>query len=120
LWGFIAHISKLAAILRKLKINMKIYSDQDLMKIAIEEHLKCTDFPRVGAVIAKTGIILSTGFRGEEKGTHAERVAIKKLTSEELEGSTLYTTLEPCIQVLENQQIESCADLIVKSGITKF
>lgn len=87
------------------------------MKIAIEEHLKCTEFPRVGAVIEKDGIILSTGFRGESGNKHAERVAIEKLNSEQLENTTLYTTLEPCISVQEDQKIESCADLIVRSGI---
>lgn len=89
------------------------------MKIAIEEHLKCTEFPRVGAVIAKSGIILSTGYRGEREGIHAERAAIEKLTHEELQDATLYTTLEPCISVQENQSVDSCTDLIIKSGITE-
>ena len=31
------------------------YSSTDLMKIAIEEHLKCNEYPRVGAVVAKDG-----------------------------------------------------------------
>jgi pyrimidine deaminase RibD-like protein len=97
----------------------KKYSQKDLMKIAIEEHLKCTEFPRVGAVIAKNGVVLSTGFRGERVGVHAERVAIEKLTSEQLENSTLFTTLEPCVKLQEGQTIESCTDLIIKSGITE-
>lgn len=95
----------------------KRYSRKDLMKIAIEEHLKCTEFPRVGAVIAKEGLILATGFRGESGKKHAERVAIEKLNPEQLENSTLYTTLEPCVSVQEDQKIESCADLIIRSGI---
>lgn len=89
------------------------------MKIAIEEHLKCTEFPRVGAVVAKSGIILSTGYRGERPGIHAERVAIEKLNSEELKDATLFTTLEPCISVQENQSVESCTDLIIRSGLTE-
>lgn len=97
----------------------KSYSRKDLMKIAIEEHLKCTEFPRVGAVIAKDGEVLSTGFRGEKKSIHAERVAIEKLQPEQLKSSTLFTTLEPCISVHENQDVESCADLIIKSGISE-
>lgn len=95
----------------------KRYSRKDLMKIAIEEHLRCREFPRVGAVLSKEGLILATGFRGESGKKHAERVAIEKLTSEELENSTLYTTLEPCVSVQENQKVESCADLIIRSGI---
>ena len=96
---------------------MKQYSRNDLMKIAIEEHLKCTQFPRVGAVIAKDGFILSTGFRGERDGIHAERVAIEKLNPEELQDSIIYTTLEPCVKIQDEQSTECCADLIVKSGI---
>jgi diaminohydroxyphosphoribosylaminopyrimidine deaminase/5-amino-6-(5-phosphoribosylamino)uracil reductase len=96
---------------------MAKYSRNDLMKIAIEEHLKCTEYPRVGAVIAKEGIILSTGYRGEINTFHAERIAIEKLTTEQLQNSTIYTTLEPCINMQENQVTECCANLIVQSGI---
>ncbi len=87
------------------------------MKVAIKEHLKCTEYPRVGAVISKEGVILSTGFRGEKSGIHAERIAIEKLSSEELNDSILFTTLEPCIRVHNAQSIESCSELIIKSGI---
>ena len=93
------------------------FSTSDLMKIAIEEHLKCSEYPRVGAVVAKGGKVLSTGHRGEIKKTHAERVAIEKLTREELVDSTIYTTLEPCVDLHDDQRVESCVDLIVSSGI---
>ena len=72
---------------------VKGYSNQDLMKIAIEEHLKCVEYPRVGVVVAKDGKILSTGFRGEVTKTHAERVALEKLEMSDRLGSTVYTTL---------------------------
>jgi diaminohydroxyphosphoribosylaminopyrimidine deaminase/5-amino-6-(5-phosphoribosylamino)uracil reductase len=58
------------------------------MKIAIEEHLKCSEFPQVGAVIVKDGMLLSTGHRGERQGIHAEKIAIEKLVTEELQDST--------------------------------
>ncbi|WP_199322191.1 deaminase [Leptolyngbya sp. FACHB-321] len=87
------------------------------MKIAIEEHLKCTEYPRVGAVIVKDGKVLSTGHRGEVKRRHAERVAIEKLRREDLIDSTLYTTLEPCVGLHNDQVVESCAELIISSGI---
>ena len=49
------------------------YSSCDLMKIAIEEHLKCSEYPRVGSVISKNGNVLSTGHRGETaNGTQNE------------------------------------------------
>jgi diaminohydroxyphosphoribosylaminopyrimidine deaminase/5-amino-6-(5-phosphoribosylamino)uracil reductase len=95
------------------------YSSSDLMKIAIEEHLKCPEYPRVGAVITKSGNVLSTGHRGEIKRRHAERVAIEKLTRDDLVGATLYTTLEPCVELHGDQDVNSCAELIVASGITQ-
>jgi diaminohydroxyphosphoribosylaminopyrimidine deaminase / 5-amino-6-(5-phosphoribosylamino)uracil reductase len=97
--------------------NDMTYSSTDLMKIAIEEHLKCSEYPRVGAVVAKGGKILSTGHRGEISKTHAERVAIEKLAREELIDSSLYTTLEPCVGLHSDQVVDSCVDLIVSSGI---
>jgi len=51
---------------------MTKFSRKNLMKIAIEEQLKCSEFPRVGAAIAKDGVLLATGYKGERKGVHAE------------------------------------------------
>ena len=96
---------------------MGVYSRNDFMKLAIEKHLKCSEFPQVGVAIAKDGILLSTGYRGERKGIHAERVAIEKLPEADLKGATIYTTLEPCVTIQQKQLTESCADLIIKSGI---
>lgn len=90
-----------------------------MMKIAIEEHLQCSEYPRVGAVVAKNGKVLATGRRGEIPGRHAERVAIEKLSRVDLVGSTVYTTLEPCVDIHSDQALESCADLIVKSGVAE-
>jgi diaminohydroxyphosphoribosylaminopyrimidine deaminase/5-amino-6-(5-phosphoribosylamino)uracil reductase len=87
------------------------------MKIAVEEHLKCTEYPKVGVVVAKDGEILSTGFRGEVPGRHAERVALEKLATPDRIGSTVFTTLEPCVALQASQATESCADLIIASGI---
>ncbi|PME61956.1 CMP deaminase [Vibrio lentus] len=96
----------------------KNYSRSDLMKIAIEEHLKCTEFPRVGVVIAKSGEVLATGYRGETKNVHAERIAIRKLTAEQVKGATVYTTLEPCVELHKEQEISSCAQLLIDSGVS--
>ena len=87
--------------------------------MAIEEHLQCSEYPRVGAVVAKNGEVLATGRRGEIPGWHAERVAIEKLSRDDLVGSTVYTTLEPCVGIHSDQDLESCADLIVKSGVAE-
>ena len=87
------------------------------MKIAVEEHLKCTEYPKVGVVVARDGLILSTGFRGEVAKKHAERAALEKLAMPDRIGSTLFTTLEPCVALQANQATESCADLIIASGV---
>ncbi|WP_350326867.1 cytidine deaminase [Pectobacterium aroidearum] len=97
----------------------KSYSRTDLMKLAIEEHLKCTEFPRVGVVIAKSGELLATGFRGEERNVHAERIAIRKLTADQVIGATVFTTLEPCIELDDEQKIKSCAQLLIDSGVNE-
>ena len=52
--------------------------------------------PSVGCVIVKNNKILSfgqTGFRGRP---HAETVAINKCKKNELRGSSIYITMEPC------------------------
>ncbi|GBQ30630.1 cytidine/deoxycytidylate deaminase family protein [Gluconacetobacter azotocaptans] len=87
------------------------------MKIAVKEQLKCTENPKVGVVVAKDGKILSTGFRGEVPKKHAERVALEKLSMPDRIGSTVFTTLEPCVALQANQGVEPCADLIIESGV---
>ena len=89
------------------------------MKLAIEEHLKCSEYPRVGAIVAKDGKILATGFRGELPKIHAERIALEKLEPSDRLGSTVYTTLEPCVNLHDDQSIASCADLLIESGVNK-
>lgn len=88
------------------------------MKLAIEEHLKCSEYPRVGAVVAKDGVVLSTGYRGEVGKKYAERIALEKLEMEDRAGSTVYTTLEPCVNLHADQALESCSDLIISSGVS--
>ena len=53
--------------------------------------------PHVGVVIVKDGKILATGYRGESgKGDHGEYCALKKLNEADVQGTIVYTTLEPC------------------------
>ncbi|MER1887052.1 cytidine deaminase [Proteus mirabilis] len=94
-------------------------SDSELANRAIEELSNCLNFPKIGAVISKNGILLSTGFRGEVRGKHAERVAIEKLSSDQLQGATIHSTLEPCTEIHKEQREKSCCELIAQSGISK-
>lgn len=70
------------------------------MKIAIKEAQKSLYVPTafcVGCVIVKNAKVISTGYSRESDGnTHAEQVALDKLSPIETEHSDLYTTMEPC------------------------
>ncbi|MGE4995711.1 deaminase [Yersinia enterocolitica] len=94
-------------------------NDSELAKKAMEELYKCLKHPKIGAVVSKNGILLSTGFRDEVSGKHAERVAIEKLSVDQLQGASIYTTLEPCAEIYEGQREKSCCELIAESGISK-
>lgn len=96
----------------------KIPNDRKYMEQAIEELKKSEDgTPCVGAVLVLNGQIVSVGHR--MPGTHAERAAVEaaKAQGVDLHGSTIYTTLEPCVTIGPNGR-ESCAALIARVGVS--
>lgn len=91
--------------------------DREYMDLAIQEMKRSScRGPKVGAVLVKDGRVLAVGHR--QKNLHAERDAIEKTISFGIKtkGATIYTTLEPCVNL--GSKRESCADLIIQSGIT--
>jgi pyrimidine deaminase RibD-like protein/SAM-dependent methyltransferase len=76
--------------------------------------------PKVGALIAKPdGAILQRAHRGEEPGSHAEFLCIKKARNagQDLTGCLLFVTLEPC--TARGPDKKACCSHILESGLQK-
>jgi diaminohydroxyphosphoribosylaminopyrimidine deaminase/5-amino-6-(5-phosphoribosylamino)uracil reductase len=94
------------------------------MRIALKLAGRADPFPnpRVGAVLAKGGQIIGTGFHKAPGMRHAEIEAIedaKRRTKDPhaARGATLYVTLEPCSHTAK--RTPPCTDAIIRGGIAK-
>jgi diaminohydroxyphosphoribosylaminopyrimidine deaminase/5-amino-6-(5-phosphoribosylamino)uracil reductase len=76
---------------------------------------KVSPNPMVGAVIVKGGRIIGQGYHRLFGGDHAEVNALQNAT-EDVNGATLYVTLEPCRHW---GKTPPCTDAIIKSKIGK-
>lgn len=95
--------------------------DSLYMQIALDEAQKgvgkVNPNPFVGAVIVKNKKIIATGYHKSFGKPHAEVNAIRKVKNkQELDGATLYVTLEPCSHF---GKTPPCTDLIIKSKIKR-
>ena len=106
---------------------MASFSDEDLkryMNMCIylaRETSRGIKKPFVGSlVLSKEENIVGIGSKSMLDNTsyliHAERNALM-YAGELARGGTLFTTLEPCVKVRDNQVFNPCAELIVKGGI---
>ncbi len=72
--------------------------------------------PVVGAVVARDGEVLGEGWHQVYGGAHAEVNAIEACGMADLEGATLYVSLEPCCH---EGKTPPCTDAIIQSGIRR-
>ena len=95
-------------------------SDKKFMDLAIslaEDRVGLTGSnPSVGCVIVNKSQIISVGQTGIGGTPHAETVAIKSAKKEDLRGSSMYVTLEPCNHY---GRTPPCTKQIIKNKIGK-
>jgi diaminohydroxyphosphoribosylaminopyrimidine deaminase/5-amino-6-(5-phosphoribosylamino)uracil reductase len=92
-------------------------NDDFYMKLAIKESEKCPksfNAFAVGCVIVH-GKETTLGYSRKISNCHAEEYCI--MNCHKTEGSTLYSTMEPCGERLSGANC--CADLIIKAGIKR-
>lgn len=96
-------------------------TDLDWMRLALREARKgvgkTSPNPAVGAVIAKNGVVLSTGWHRKAGRPHAEIEAIRALPDSALaRGATIYVTLEPCST---HGRTPPCVEAILQAGFSR-
>ena len=100
------------------KKDKTISSDKYFMSVAMNLALQRNGLtglnPSVGCLIVKNNKILSFGQTGFNGRPHAETVAINKCKKNELIGSTIYITMEPCTHY---GKTPPCTNIITKKGI---
>jgi pyrimidine deaminase RibD-like protein len=101
--------------------STKKHTERELMELATalaEESIPENDgrvHPLVGAVIARDGYVLATGYRGETPNAHAEEAALAKLHGTQAMGASVYTTLEPCT----TRKKMPCTQWLITKGIDR-
>lgn len=102
--------------------------DSRFAKMAIEVAKQSTPEddkprPKVGAVAVKHGQLLGTARRtavedkGKKSGQHAEFRLTSALGGGDLQGATIYTTLEPCLN--RNDSKVSCVDRLISVKVAR-
>ena len=100
---------------------MSSKKDKFYLKLALnlaKQHEGLTrENPSVGCVIVKNNKILSLSNTSINGRPHAEANAIRLANKNDLKGSTIYVTLEPCTHY---GKTPPCTDLIIKKKYQKL
>jgi|GEM_PF-5937536 len=108
--------------------NVQAELDDRFARMAIEEAKKSTPEdnqprPKVGAVAVKHGQLLGKDCRtavrsnGKMNGQHAEFRLSTTLGGADLDGATIYTTLEPCLN--RSDPKVSCVDRLISVKVAR-
>lgn len=108
--------------------NIQVELDERYASMAIEIAKKSTPeddkpHPKVGAVAVKHGQLLGAACRtavetgGKKNGQHAEFRLTTALSGGDLEGATIYTTLEPCLN--RGEPKVSCVDRLISVKVAR-
>jgi len=98
-------------------------TERELMELAVEMAAKCEppdpkSTPKVGAVIAIDGEVVSSASRGRDD--HAEKIALRSAPEgADLSRAVVYTTLEPCTHHVRRGELESCTDRLVGAKVDR-
>jgi diaminohydroxyphosphoribosylaminopyrimidine deaminase / 5-amino-6-(5-phosphoribosylamino)uracil reductase len=96
------------------------FSDSDLsfLSQAFDQARKgrgfCAPNPSVGAIVVKEGKVIARGFHSRSGAPHAEVEALKQISDEQAQGSTIYVSLEPCCH---HGKTPPCTELLIQKKI---
>ncbi|MEQ9618180.1 MAG: bifunctional diaminohydroxyphosphoribosylaminopyrimidine deaminase/5-amino-6-(5-phosphoribosylamino)uracil reductase RibD [Deltaproteobacteria bacterium] len=102
---------------------MPTHQDEKYMSIALKLAKRAEGMtspnPLVGAVVVKKGEIIGKGYHRKAGLPHAEIEAFKDAEKKghNINGSTLYVSLEPCCH--KGKRTPPCVDAIIEKGVTK-
>jgi diaminohydroxyphosphoribosylaminopyrimidine deaminase / 5-amino-6-(5-phosphoribosylamino)uracil reductase len=99
--------------------NVQEAADERLMRRALELAERgagqVAPNPKVGAVLARDGAVISEGWHAQFGGEHAEAMALR-LAGSAAEGATMYVTLEPCDH---HGNTPPCSLALISAGVSR-
>ena len=98
-------------------MDKDIYYMNEAIKLAKTGIGKTGSNPSVGCLIVQNDQIISKARTKNGGRPHAEHLAISKVASKNLIGSTIYISLEPCC--INKSNTTSCVEKIINSKISK-